>query len=119
MRRVYVSNCSLGLGCCFEAGDNIAGLLFKVDESTLEVAIVDHGGTLSRGVEHENQSEHLEHVVEGDKVEDESRKVVEDLEASKHNPVGEPLLLHLFIAGIEGQERLESGVCNSQQAGNV
>ena len=52
-------------------------------------------------------------------MEDKARKVVDDLENAEDNPVSEPLCFLLCVTGIECQEWLENGVCNSEQASNV
>jgi len=110
---------SLGLGGSLGLGEHFAGLLLHLVKVLPDVVVEDVGGALSAGVEHVNEGEHLQHVVEGNEVEDKARKVVDDLENAEHNPVGEPLGFLLCVTGIECQEWLENGVCNSEQASNV
>jgi hypothetical protein len=93
--------------------------LVKGHDSLTEVGVVNPGGALGLGVEEEHEEGELEHVVERNEVENKSSKVIDDLEASEHNPVGEPLLLLLLIVLVEGQEGSEGGVRNSDQAGHV
>jgi hypothetical protein len=95
------------------------GKLVKGHDSCTEVGVVNPGGALGLGVEEEHEEGKLEHVVEGDEVEDESSKVIDDLEASEHNPVGKPLLLLILVVLVEGKEGSEGGVRNSDKAGHV
>ena len=110
---------SLSLGRASDVLGEVAGLLFELLEGLLQVVFVDPGGAVDAGVEHCDQNEHLQHVVEGDEVQDEAREVVHNLEEAKHNPVSQPLRLFFSLAMVKRQEGLEGGVCNTKQAGNV
>ena len=85
-----------------------------------QVVVVHEGGATDAGVEEGHQEAELDHVVEGNEVEDEASKVVENVEAAEDDPVGEPLLLLLIVVlAVQADEGLESGVRNSDQAGDV
>ena len=70
-------------------------------------------------MEKENQERELQHVVERNKVEDESSEVVEDVEGAEDDPVSEPLFLLLRVLLVESEERLEGGVGDADQTRDV
>ena len=70
-------------------------------------------------MEKENQERELQHVVERNKVEDESSEVVEDIEGAEDDPVSEPLFLLLRVLLVESEERLEGGVGDADQTRDV
>ena len=83
----------------------------------LNVFIVDVGGSVESGVEEDDQGGQLEHVVEGDQVENESGKLVDHAEQAEDHPVSQPLLVVGAVrAGwLEGVETHEHGVSNCYQ----
>ena len=70
-------------------------------------------------MEQEDEESKFEHVVEWNPVKNETREMINDVEDTKDNPVGKPLLLLLFIVRIETDEGFECRVCNSKEASNV
>ena len=70
------------------------------------------------GVEQPDESCNLQHVVEGDEVQDASGKLVNHGEQAEHNPVGEPLLIIIRSFWLESVETHEHGVSHSDHVGN-
>ena len=68
----------------------------------------------------------LEHVVEGDEVEDETSKLVNHVEETEDDPVGKPLLviilallgLRLLVVVLKGMEGHEHWVSDTEKCGD-
>ena len=81
--------------------------------------IIDGGRALADWVEEPNEEDELEEVVEGDEAEEESSELVDDVEETKDDPIRQPLLIVIFLIGLEGEERHEAGVSDAKEARNV
>jgi len=82
----------------------------------LDIVVVYPCGALALGVEEPDKDCELEHVVEGDEVEDEAGELVDHVEQAKDHPVGEPLLVVSLTVRFEGMEAHEHGVCHAQES---
>ena len=108
------SRCSLG--DLLLNSDNVLLILAHVGQDEM---IVDGGGALADGVEEPDEEDKLEEVVEGDEAEDESSELVDDVEKTEDDPIRQPLLVVIFLLGLESKERHEAGVGDSEEARNV
>jgi hypothetical protein len=81
-----------------------------------EAVVVYPGGTLALGVEEQDEDGELEHVVEGDEVEDEAGELIDHVEQTEDHPVGEQLLVVAQTVRFEDVEAHEHGVGNTQES---
>jgi hypothetical protein len=96
------------LGVLFDLGD-VSGVL-------LDVVVVDPGSAHRLRVEQPDQDCQLQHIVEGDEVEDKARELVDHIEESEDDPVGQPLLIIFLTAAVlQSVERHEHGVRDAQE----
>ena len=84
-----------------------------------DVGVVDNGRSIADWVEQPNEEDELEEEVEWDECEDEASELVDNVENSEDNPVGEPLLVIVRTLRLESQEGHEARVGDAEQAGNV
>lgn len=99
--------------------DSVFNLFFNFIDVTsifFDVVVVYPRGTLALGVEEPDEDGELEHVVEGDEVEDEAGELVDHVEQTEDHPVGEPLLVVAQTVRFEGVEAHEHGVGNTQES---
>jgi hypothetical protein len=96
-------------------------MLFKYFIVRGDVRFVDYSGSVGGGVEESNKETDLEEVVEGNVVENESCELIDNVESSEDNPVGQPLFLSISVVSLilKGEETFEGGVGHSHEAGNV
>ena len=102
-------------GCCIGELflDLVDGLHVGLDQLVVHV-----GCSAESGMEQPDESCYLQHVVEGDEVEDASGKLVNHCEQAEHNPVGEPLLIIVRAFRLESVETHEHGVGHSDHVGD-
>ena len=100
--------------------------LLDVLDILLDVVRVDPGGANGLRVEQPDKHGKLEHVVEGDEVEDETSKLVNHVEEAEDDPVGKPLLviilallgLRLLVVVLEGMEGHEDWISDTEKCGD-
>ena len=80
-------------------------VLIDVDRAVLALQVVE--------------GRQLEHVVEGDPMQDEAGERVNEFEAAVNHPVRQPPGLLFGVVLVEHNKRLESGVSNGEQTGDV
>ena len=85
----------------------------RKDETFIDVERTSGGG-----VEAVDQESKLQNVVEGDESEDNSSDLVENVEETKHDPVGQPLFVVISSFTFEGYEGHEGGVGHSHDVGD-
>jgi hypothetical protein len=81
-----------------------------------DVVIVNPRGTLALEVEEPDEDGELEHVVEGDEMEDEAGELVDHIEQTEDHPVDKPLLFVAQTVRFEGVEAHEHGEGNTQES---
>ena len=80
-----------------------------------DVVVVNPGRPLALRVEKPDQNRQLQHIVEWDKVQDETGKLVDHIEETKYDPVGKPLLIIALIVGLECTERHKDWVSDTDK----
>ena len=83
------------------------------------MVIVHPGGSVGAWVEQEHEGAHLQEIIEGNELEDDSGELVDNGEDTEANPVGEPLLVIILTFGLESNETLEAWIGNSDDLGDV
>jgi hypothetical protein len=81
-----------------------------------DVVVVYPRGTLVFEVKEQDKDGELEHVVEGDELEEEAGELFDHFEQTKDHPVGEPLLVVAQTVRLEGVKAHQHGVGNTQES---
>ena len=80
-----------------------------------DVVVVDPGGAGGLRVEQQHQNGQLEHIVEGDEVENETRELIDHVEEAEDDPVGQPLSIVGLTIRLQRVEAHENGISHSQK----
>lgn len=70
-------------------------------------------------MEKPHQEAELEEEVEGNEGENESSKLVQEIEQAEDDPIGQPLLIVVFALRLQSQKAHKNGVGNAQERRDV